>query len=411
MKKATVFVFLLRICSVFCICFAFCVCTCAADAVLSPGLRVLQASNVMIKTAASSGEITFTASDFATAAGISQVEEITVVSLPEPDSGYLKFGTLDAFAGQQITERGIQSLRFYPSGTSGEATFTYRLNSSTEDSVCRIYWQSTENLAPTCTGIKLKGVKNTPLYSAFAASDPEGDDISIEIISQASHGLLSVDGADAYFKYTPASSFTGNDSFVYRAVDKYGNASDCATVSIKIEKAKTDIVYSDMSNNPAQTAALHLAEKNILIGEQVGDEAVFCPDKEVSRSDFLIMAMKACKYTPGVYSQNKTSFRDDGGFSPSQRDYIATAEIMGIVKGGENVDFEPDKSITYGECAVILGRFLELKASTPVFSGGMTESQLACKMLAEHGISGAMKLSENDVICRWQAAMLLENVQ
>ncbi len=411
MKKATVPSFLLRICTVLCICFAFCICTGAADAVLSPGLKVIRAGNVMIKTADSGDKIAFTSGDFAEATGITQIEELTVVSLPEFESGVLKFGTLDVFAGQQITSRGIESLNFYPSGESGEASFVYRLNSTNEDNVCRIYWQKGENHAPTCTGMKLKGIKNTPLYSAFAASDPENDDISIEIISQTSHGLLTLDGSGGYFKYSPSSGFTGSDSFVYRAVDKYGNASDCATVSIRIEKAKTNIVYSDMSGNPAQTAALHLAEKNILIGEQVGNEAVFCPDKEVTKGDFLVMAMKACNYSPNVYSQSKTSFRDDARFSASQRNYIATAEIMGIIKGGESVDFEPDKSITYGECAIILEHLLELKAATPVFSGGMTEAQLACKILAEHGISGAMNLSESDVLCRWQAAMLLENVQ
>lgn len=384
--------------------------TSAKGGVLSPGLEVIAKRNVMIRSERVGHEISFKLEDIKNAVGISDIEQISIMSLPSSECGVLRFGTLDVFCRQQIGVGGIDKLCFYPSDNCRQAEFSYRVNDMQTETVCKMYWYEGENSAPTSSGLKLRGIKDIPLYSSFAVAEPDGDEYKIELVSQARHGLVSIDEQSGYFKYTPSSGYIGNDSFVYRAVDKYGLAGDVSTVSIKLECPSTDIVYSDMSGNIAQTASIHLAEKNILIGERIGDEAVFCPEKNVTRAEFLVMAMKACNYSPNVYKASLTSFSDDGKISSSHRPYVIAAEVMGIIKGSDKIAFRGDETITYGEAAVILSRLLEYKASTPVFSGGLTEAQLACKLLAEEGVACAMKLEENDKLNRMHTALLLDGV-
>ncbi len=54
-------------------------------------------------------------------------------------------------------------------------------------------------------------------------SDPDGDPLSAALVSGASHGTVSLNG-DGSFSYTPATGFTGTDSFTYSVSD--GQASD-----------------------------------------------------------------------------------------------------------------------------------------------------------------------------------------
>ncbi|MBA4020314.1 MAG: hypothetical protein C0483_24395 [Pirellula sp.] len=52
---------------------------------------------------------------------------------------------------------------------------------------------------------------------AIGLSDPDGDDLSIEIVSYPSHGDVSID--DNYINYTPWGDFNGSDTFVYSVSD------------------------------------------------------------------------------------------------------------------------------------------------------------------------------------------------
>ncbi|MGK2950649.1 MAG: Ig-like domain-containing protein, partial [Acidimicrobiales bacterium] len=61
--------------------------------------------------------------------------------------------------------------------------------------------------------------------------DPNGDDLTIEILSDPTHGTLQVFGTDVV--YEPAPGFTGDDAFTYRASD--GTlVSDVATIDIEV---------------------------------------------------------------------------------------------------------------------------------------------------------------------------------
>jgi VCBS repeat-containing protein len=63
-------------------------------------------------------------------------------------------------------------------------------------------------------------------------SDSEGDILSAVLVSDVSHGSLILD-ADGSFNYTPASGFSGTDTFRYNASDGI-NSSTMATVTITV---------------------------------------------------------------------------------------------------------------------------------------------------------------------------------
>jgi VCBS repeat-containing protein len=63
-------------------------------------------------------------------------------------------------------------------------------------------------------------------------SDPEGDDLHAELVSDPDHGSLELN-ADGSFNYTPEAEYHGNDSFSYRAKDGHLE-SEPVTVRIEV---------------------------------------------------------------------------------------------------------------------------------------------------------------------------------
>ncbi|MEI6501576.1 MAG: Ig-like domain-containing protein, partial [Armatimonadota bacterium] len=62
--------------------------------------------------------------------------------------------------------------------------------------------------------------------------DPDGDSLQAAVVSQPSHGALTVN-ANGSFTYTPAANYYGSDSFTYKANDGTAD-SESATVSITV---------------------------------------------------------------------------------------------------------------------------------------------------------------------------------
>lgn len=175
--------------------------------------------------------------------------------------------------------------------------------------------------------------------------------------------MTLLDRKTGKIKYTPDENFSGKDKFTFIAVDKYGNESAPATVKIKVEKNRLDIEYADMQGEDAHMAAVILAENDILTGEKLGDEMTFSPEKEISRADFLIMAMRASDIDKGD-SAVASKFEDDASFTGYQRRYIAKAQEMKLVYGFDTDSgavFRPNESITLAHAATIVGRIAGLE--------------------------------------------------
>ncbi|MGM9664074.1 MAG: Ig-like domain-containing protein [Eubacteriales bacterium] len=399
--------------TVFLLVMLMCLSLSAAD-LLSPAISVMQNETRLIKTCIGENAAHFTAYDFDSVLGM-QAGSAVITELPSSEAGTLKLGEADVLPGQIITREEFEELVFVPSGGE-EATFRFRLIESGYESSfeCAVIPMEKLNFAPVARADELAAKENIAVFASLAASDPDEDEVTFHITKNARHGNVTLlDRSTGEIKYTPDENFRGKDKFTFVAVDKYGNESAPATVKIQVERNRLDIEYSDMQNDSAHMAAVILAENDILTGEKLGDMRTFFPEKEISRADFLIMAMRASDIDKGDASA-VSFFTDDASFTGYQRRYIAKAQEMKLVYGFDTDDgavFRPNESITLAHAATIVGRIAGIEKysvddAVCVFADEKTEiTQEGIDVLASLGVFA--DTSAEKALSRAEAAKLL----
>lgn len=395
---------------------------------LSPALDIIAANSGMAKSGLTGKEISFSEDDFARAVNLARIDSLTVVSLPDVADGMLMLGNTAVAKGQTVSRANLSLLRFAPSSESaGVASFELSVNGAKYAIPCSLYMLTGYNANPTVsvatsTSLNMGGYLNTALFGRLDAHDPEGDRLTYRVVSAPEHGLvIMTDRSAGEYTYLPEQGFTGKDSFTYVVCDKYGNYSASAKVNLSIATPATSVVYSDMKGHEAACAAISMTEKGIMNGTQVGELCCFYPESEVSRAEFLVMAMNAAgiKDLPTVSS---TGFYDDASISASAKPYVAAAKELGYIKGSTdeqgNLCFNPDEKITRAEAALTVDSIIGGKSYlgeggvTPVFSDSSaipTWAQSSLETLNRLGImpddGGKINASAN--ITRGQTATML----
>ena len=213
--------------------------------------------------------------------------------------------------------------------------------------------------APLARDIEISTYRDIPYEGQFLASDSEGDDMTYTLAEEPRKGTVTIDGVN--FIYTPKAGAVGGDSFTYTATDSKGNVSLPATVTVKIEKTRSGVTYSDTEGSSAAAAAQALAEAGIFTGAKLGDQYYFEPDRTVSRSEFLAMVLETagCEVT----DVTMTGFCDDEAISTWAKAYAAAGVAQGLVQGKTTADgaaFRGEETITFNEAATVLDRVLNL---------------------------------------------------
>lgn len=313
--------------------------------------------------------ITFSAEDFVVQSG-GALDSIVISTLPDQAAGILTLGGQPLNAGDVVAMNAVSGLSFQPltasTATSASFTFTPVFSDGTSGSPVEVglHLLSEANSAPIAENLELCTYKNVAITARFAATDPEGDLLTFQLVDKPARGAVTMpeDGSNE-FVYTPYENKTGKDSFTYVAVDAVGNTSAPATVKVKIEKASTKVTYSDMDGVPAHKAAIRLAEEGIFVGECMGGEYFFNPDTPVSRSEFLTMTMKATGLD-ALEDVTTTGFADDDAIPTWAKGYAASALKAGVVQGAADEDgrivFNAEGTITCAEAAVLLDRALQV---------------------------------------------------
>ena len=205
------------------------------------------------------------------------------------------------------------------------------------------------------------------VFGQMSASDKEGDAIEYMVIGYPKSGTLKVISEDSgEYVYTPTQSFTGSDSFSYVARDEWGNYSKLCKVKIEINERMSEVVYSDMTENPNYNAAVTLTAMGVMDGKIIGDGTYFMPEETVSRAEFLTMAMKCAGISPDK-STSKSYFDDNASISLPHLPYVKAAAKLGIINGefknGELV-FRPNETITKYEAAMIIAGIIDTSSVT-----------------------------------------------
>lgn len=218
---------------------------------------------------------------------------------------------------------------------------------------------STENHAvPTVTAIEGETCIGVPIELPLQATSPSGNDIMLfQLTEQPRLGTASIAGST--LTYTPGKK-TGKDKFSYTAVDSTGSTAKPARITIKVVKNRAKLTYADMEGNPAHYAAITLAERGIMTGEQISGCSFFRPTETMTRSEFIAMAAAAAKLP--VAETAKTDFADDSGLSLWAKPFVSTAAANGLVNGyitpSGLAEIRGQKPITLAEASVVINNML-----------------------------------------------------
>ena len=341
-------------------------------ALLSPAMSILAEKGEMAKAALAGESIKFTAEDFARVMNIESVSSITVTELPPITDGELRVGAAVVTGEQTLSAASVALMTFSSSNSVKTSQFKFKVNDLPYEMTCKLYSLEKENYAPTLayaplTAVEVSTYEDVSCFGRLPCYDPDGDETRIEVVSYPKKGVLVIeDSALGTYRYIPYENATGKDSFTCVAIDRYGNYSAAREVSLEIKRSEMSEKYVDLADSPYQSSALAMTEKGIMGGTQVGSSLYFYPDREVSRAEFVVMAMNAAGITD-IAKVSSTVFSDDAEIPSDMKRYIATAYELGYIKGSADESgrlcFEPSRSITRAEAAVMLGNILG--AATP----------------------------------------------
>ncbi len=139
---------------------------------------------------------------------------------------------------QIVTVGGIQKIRYTPSaGFVGSNSFTYTISDTAGATASSTVTVSVTNQAPVAAPESYEavaGVVRSVTAPGVLAndSDPDGDALTVVLVSGVSNGTLSLSSSGS-FTYTATAGFSGTDSFVYRVTDG-GTQSANTTVTLAV---------------------------------------------------------------------------------------------------------------------------------------------------------------------------------
>lgn len=338
-----------------------------ASAALGSGADAVASDITLIKTGLRGKKICFTDGDFKSALCISDFDTITVTSLPSSTEGTLLLGGRRVGVGKTVKRKNIASLVFLPASESvSECSFSFTVDgyAGGAEIKCILKFIDKVNYAPSPSDEALaKTSVNTQeaicVHGRMSGEDPEGDILEYIVVSYPKRGVLDVSVSGKYV-YTPMDDYTGQDRFTYVIRDEYGNYSEPVTVKITVNERMCDTEYTDMVGAREYNAAVAMSAMGIMSGKILGDDTYFMPDTEVTKAEFVAMAMK----TMGIRADStltKSFFDDNADIPTSLVGYVATAQRAGFINGDFEdgmLVFKPNEIITRYEAAKIMASIL-----------------------------------------------------
>ncbi len=336
---------------------------------------------------------------------------ICITELPDSRTGTVMLGCRVLQPGDILTADQLAQMTFLPllSEDDRQATVTYLPiyeDRVEKPATMAIAVRGKEDKAPIAEDSTMETYKNLPNTGKLKVSDPEGKVMTFTVTRQPKRGTVVV-REDGSFTYTPKKNKVGTDSFTYTATDPAGKVSRQATVTIDILKPTDATQYKDTIGKPCRFAAEWMRNTGLFVGEQVGGQSCFQPEKTVSRGEFMAMLIKTLEIPEG----DEAAYT---GFTDSTPDwlkpYLAAALRSGITEGWPDGNkFIHSQPVTGVEAALLLQNALDLTVSTS--AGKDTDSDLpawaqtAMNAMADNGI--AMAAGE---LTRGEAAQLLYQI-
>lgn len=283
---------------------------------------------------------------------------VCITGLPDSSAGTVNLGSRVIRTGDILTAQQLEQMTFSPADMDDDAVASVRYLPISADGIepeatMVISIRGKRDDAPTAEDSSIETYKNLPNEGQLKVTEPEGQALSYTLVRAPKRGevILREDGS---FLYTPKKNKVGTDSFTFTASDPAGNVSREATVTIRILKPTDSVQYADTANTSCRFEAEWLRNTGIFSGESISGQACFCPEKTVTRGQFLAMLMQTLEL-PVDRSAVYTGFLDDA--ESWLRPYLAAALRNGIISGYPvegGVEFRPDQAVTAGEAAKMM---------------------------------------------------------
>lgn len=205
--------------------------------------------------------------------------------------------------------------------------------------------------------------KNNPINGVLKSSVSGDETFVYAIVTTPSHGTVTLtNSTSGDFVYTPETDYVGSDLFTFRleSGDVYSNV---ATVSITVKTPSEPIIpfyYEDMQEHWANYSASHLAARGYVIGENIGDEYFYFPDREMTRGEFLLFILSLVEDNHSAKAAD-IKFADDDLYPDWLLEKAKIAYDLGIIKGSGSegeVYLNAYHKITRAEAFVMINNVL-----------------------------------------------------
>src|SRR5207247_279090 len=142
-------------------------------------------------------------------------------------------------------------------------------------------------------------------------SDVDGDTLSAVLVSQPTHGSLTLN-SNGSFSYVPAANYNGADSFTYKANDGQAD-SRIATVSITITGVNDAPVAVNDSYTTAEETTLNVAPLayTTLFRSVDGDTLSAVLVSQPTHGSLTLNSNGSFSYVPAVTYNGRDSFRSE----------------------------------------------------------------------------------------------------
>ena len=297
---------------------------------------------------------------------------ICITDLPDADCGTLLLAHRVLQPGDILTAEQLARMTFRPLQTQEDTAVQVGYlpiyeTAVAEPATMTIGIRGKEDKVPVAEDSALETYKNLPNTGKLKATDPEGQSLTYTVIRQPRRGTVTI-GEDGSFTYTPKKNKVGVDSFVYTATDPAGKVSREATVTVTILKPTEATQYTDTIGRDCRFAAEWMKHTGIFVGETVGENPCFSPDREVSRGEFVTMVVKALDI-PTDEELVSTGYARE---APQWlQPYLTAAMRSGLTAGLEDrTSFNPEEAIRASEAEAMLRIALDLTAEEAFSESG-----------------------------------------
>lgn len=343
------------------------------------------------------------------------LQGVFVTAVPDAAVGVLYLENRVIHAGDMLTAEQITRMTFRPADNEDrEAELCYLpvfRDTVEPEAQMTIRIRGTQNKVPEVRDISLETYKNLEKSEVLPVSDPEGQTLSYTVTRQPRRGSVELHD-DGTFTYTPKKNKVGKDAFSFTATDAAGGVSQEATVTIRILKPLDDKAYTDMRGASSEFEALWLKNTGIFSGVEIAGQECFGPEEQVSRGEFLAMAMELLEI-PLVRTPVSSGFADEAGAPAWLKPYLVTAMRLGLVEGCASdvgLVFRPQDPVTGAEAARMLQNVLSLQEDEAAAMAAEAAPVWARRAASALSAAGVTLPELSAPVTRLEAAKLLYQV-